>query len=126
MLRPNYRDLRSQKVLELKPRSFAQLLQYVDAGIPAEPKPLKRITTARVNNQSPHVPQRAISLDLQSLLRNMLLALLVMVFFYVTLLYLQSLWDRTTHWATEITVEYLGSWSPFQLVEVVDLGIWAL
>lgn len=117
MLRPNYRDLRSQKVLELKPRSFAQLLQYVDAGIPAERKPLKRITTARVNYRGPHVPQRAIALDLPSLLRNMLLALLVMVFFYVTLLYLQCLWDRITHWVTELTVEYLGSWYPFQLVE---------
>ncbi len=109
MLRANYRDLRSRKVLELKPRSFAQLLQYVDARI--------NLTSPSVSHQGSRGAQRPVTRDLAPLLRYILVVLLVMVVIYIILNGLRILLDRITKWVTEIMVEYLGSWSPLQLVE---------
>lgn len=113
MLRADYRDLRSRKVLELKPRSFAQLLQYVDARVSAEPELLrKRITAPSVSHRGSRRAQQPVACDLASMLRNMLIVFLAMVVIYVILAELRSLLDKTTNWVMEITVEYLGSWSP--------------
>lgn len=118
ILRANYRDLRSGKVLELKPRSFAQLLQYVDAKVLAEPEiPRINLTFPSVSHQGSRGAQRPVARDLAPLLRYMLVVLLVMVVIYIILNGLRIILDRTTKWVTEIMVEYLGSWSPLQLVE---------
>lgn len=118
MLRVNYRDLQSRKVLELKPRSFAQLLQYVDARVSAEPElPRRRFTPPRVSHRSSHGNQGPVAPDLTSTLRNMVVVFLIMFVIYVALAYLRYLLDRITHWVMDVMGELLGSWSPFELVE---------
>lgn len=118
MLRATYRDLPSRKVWEMKPRSFAQVLQYVDARVSAESELLrKNFTSPSVSHRGSRGAQGPIAPDTLSMLRNMLVGFLVMVVIYLTLAYLRSLLDRTTNWVTEVMVEYLGSWSPFQLIE---------
>lgn len=99
MLRVNYRDLQSRKVLELKPRSFAQLLQYADARVSAEPElPKRRFTPPRVSHRSSHGTQGPVAPDLTSTLRNMVVVFLIMFVIYVALAYLRYLLDRITHW----------------------------
>ena len=113
MLRASYRDLQSRKVLELKPRSFAQLLQYIDARVSAEPELLrKRITSPSVSHRGSRCAQQPVAHDLASMLRNMLVVLLAIVVIYFILAELRSLWDKTTSWMIKIMVECLGSWSP--------------
>ena len=116
MLRANYRDLRSGKILELKPRSFAQLLQYVDAKVLAESEiPRINFTSPSVSHRGSRRAQRSVARDLVPTL----VVLLAMVAIYSILIGLRILLDRTTKWVTKIMVEYLGSWSPLQLVEGV-------
>ncbi len=97
MLRASHRDLRSRQVLELKPRSFVRLLQYVESRLSTKPKLLRktkasRLVARRSFSRGPSIPRLA------STLRNVLIVLMMMVVIYVTLAYFRSLLDRTIIW----------------------------
>ena len=99
MLRASYRELRSGKILELKPRSFAQLLRYLESRLSSNPKLLRRtLASRRVTHRSSSRGREPRSLELVPTLWNMLIVLLVMAVIYITLTYLRSLWDGFPHW----------------------------
>lgn len=98
MLRVNWRDLSSQRVLELKPRSSATLLQYLEARLSTKPKLLRRTIASRhVTRQGFGRVQRPITPKLAPTLRTFLIVFLAMIVIYVTLAYLRALLDITTH-----------------------------
>ena len=104
MLRASYRELRSGKVLELKPRSFAQLLRYLESRLSSKPKLLrKKLASRRVTHRSSGSSREPRSLELVPTLWNMLIVLLVMVVIYITLTYLRPLWDGILHWRRNVT-----------------------
>lgn len=119
MLKTSCRDLRSGKILELKPRSFATLLQYVESRISTQPKLLrKKLASRRITYPGspravgPNPPGLA-----RTLLWNVVMVVLILVVIYAVLAYLRALLGRTTDWVREIMAHYLGSWSPLQLVD---------
>lgn len=98
MLRANWRDLSSQRDLELKPRSFATLLQYLEARLSTKPKLLRRTIASRhVTRQRFGRVQRPITPKLAPTLRTFLMVFLAMIVIYVTLAYLRALLDRIVY-----------------------------
>ena len=85
-------------MLELKPHSFAQLLQYVDAGLSAEPeRPHKTFNLPHAGHRGPHNVQGQGTSDPVSIWRPILMGFLVMVVIYITLAYLRSLFNKALH-----------------------------
>ena len=104
MLRASYRELRSGKVLELKPLSFAQLLRYIDSKISSKPKLVRKtLASRRVTHRSSVGGREPRSLQLVPTLWNMLMVLLIMAVIYINLPDLQPLWGRIQHWRTKVT-----------------------
>ena len=121
MLKTSCRDLRSGKILELKPRSFATLLQYVESRLASQPKlQRKGMASRRITYRgSPRARRSNPPRLVRKLLWNIVTVVLIMVLIYVILAYLRALLGRTTDWVREIMAHYLGSWSPLQLVDGV-------
>ena len=98
MLRADYRDLRSGRILELKPRSFATLLQYVEARLSTNPKLLRKTKVSRSvthrNSRRRQIPKSS------KLLPTLWKLMLVMVVIYATLAYLR--------WTSEVKTQYKG------------------
>ena len=104
MLRASYRELRSGKILELKPRSFAQLLGYLESRLSSNPKLLRKtLASRRVTHRSSGRGREPRPLELVPTLSNILMVLLVMALIYITLTYLRPLWDGIPHWQTKVT-----------------------
>ena len=98
MLRPSYCDLQNRKLWELKPHSFAQLLQYVDAGVSAEPERFpKTFNSIPGDNQDHDDAQGQDTSDPESVLQLILVGFLAMVVIYITLAYLRSLFNQALH-----------------------------
>ena len=105
MLRASYRELRSRKVLELKPLSFAQLLRYLESTLSSNPKRLRKTLASRRFTHPSFVPgQEPRSLELvPTLWPNLwtfLSVLLIMAVIYNHLTDLQQLWDGSSTWRT--------------------------
>lgn len=110
MLKANCRDLRSGKILKLKPRSFAKLLQYVESRLATEPKLLRKtIASRRVTHRGSRHAQGQNTPKLAPTMRNVLMVFVMMIVIYIALAYLRGLLDRTTHRMREIMMQYSAS-----------------
>ena len=108
MLRVNYRDLRSGKIVELKPHSFVQLLRYVEPRLPTKPKLLRKtIASQRVTHQGSSRTRWSNSLNIAPTSRNILTVFLIMVVIYIVFAYLRALLNRATEWARACMIQYL-------------------
>ena len=104
MLRASYRELRSGKVLQLKPLSFAQLLRYVESTISSNPKLLRKtLASRRVTHRSFIRDREPRSLQLVPTLWIMLMVLLITAVVYINLPDLQPLWGGIPHWRIKVT-----------------------
>lgn len=124
MLKANCRDLRSGKILKLKPRSFAKLLQYVESRLATEPKLLRKtIASRRVTHRGSRHAQGLNTPKLAPTMRNVLMVfVMMMIVIYIALAYLRGLLDRTTHRMRE-TMMQIRLHDPFcGLWKLVDLG----
>ena len=95
MLRASYRELRSGKILELKPLSFAQLLRYLESRLSSDPKLLRKTRASRhITHRISGRAREPRSLELVPTLWNRLMMLLVFVGIFITWIYFRrSLWD---------------------------------
>ena len=110
MLKANCRDLRSGKILELKPRSFAKLLQYVESRLSAEPKLLRKtIASRRVTHRGYRHARAQNTPNLAPTMQNILMVFVILIVIYVALAYLRGLLDRTTHRIRETMMQYSAS-----------------